>query len=63
MQQDSNNLEMMQQIFMGQLSQSELKDIPYLQTGETMLSIRAVENIRFKVEVSDEELALFGGGA
>ena len=63
MQQDSNNLEMMQQIFMGQLSQSELQDIPYLQTGETMLSIRAVENIRFKVEVSDEELALFGGGA
>ncbi|MGE6202984.1 VirB4 family type IV secretion system protein [Guptibacillus hwajinpoensis] len=63
MQQDSNNLEMMQQIFTGQLSQSELQDIPYLQTGETMLSIRAVENIRFKVEVSDEELALFGGGA
>ncbi|WP_205094116.1 VirB4 family type IV secretion system protein [Thalassobacillus pellis] len=63
MQQDSNNLEMMQQIFTGQLSQSELEDIPYLQTGETMLSIRAVDNIRFKVEVSDEELALFGGGA
>ncbi|MFC7060824.1 type IV secretion system protein VirB4, partial [Halobacillus seohaensis] len=63
MQQDSNNLEMMQQIFTGQLSQSELQAIPYLQTGETMLSIRAVENIRFKVEVSDEELALFGGGA
>lgn len=63
MQQDSNNLEMMQQIFMGQLSQSELYEIPYLQTGETMLSIRSVENIRFKVEVSDEELALFGGGA
>ncbi|PFG14453.1 VirB4 family type IV secretion system protein [Bacillus sp. es.036] len=63
MQQDSNNLEMMQQIFTGQLSQSELQDIPYLQTGETMLSIRAVENIRFKVEVSDEEIALFGGGA
>ncbi|WP_163530715.1 VirB4 family type IV secretion system protein [Halobacillus ihumii] len=63
MQQDSNNLEMMQQIFAGQLSQSELHDIPYLQTGDTMLSIRAVENIRFNVEVSDEELALFGGGA
>ncbi|UOR12020.1 VirB4 family type IV secretion system protein [Halobacillus amylolyticus] len=63
MQQDSNNLEMMQQIFAGQLSQSELHEIPYLQTGDTMLSIRAVENIRFNVEVSDEELALFGGGA
>ncbi|MFG6116937.1 VirB4 family type IV secretion system protein [Halobacillus sp. MO56] len=63
MQQDSNNLEMLQQIFTGQLSQSEIQDIPYLQTGETMLSIRAVENIRFKVEVSGEELELFGGGA
>lgn len=63
MQQDSNNLDMMQHIFTGQLSDSELQDIPFLQTGDTMLSIRAVENIRFKVEVSEEELALFGGGA
>jgi len=63
MQQDNNSLEMLAKIFQGQLSQSELNDIPYLATGEVILSISSVKNILFNVECTDEELALFGGGA
>ncbi|MBB6449852.1 hypothetical protein HNR44_001830 [Geomicrobium halophilum] len=63
MQQDSNNLEMLETIFAGQLSESEVAQIPDLQTGDVVLNIQAVKNLRFSVEVSDEELALFGGGA
>lgn len=63
MQQDSNNLTMLRRIFSGQLSDSEFDEIPYLSTGEVLLSIRSVKNILFNVEVPDEELALYGGGA
>ncbi|WP_306386359.1 VirB4 family type IV secretion system protein [Priestia megaterium] len=63
MQQDNNSLEMLAKIFQGQLSQSELNDIPYLATGEVILSISSVKNILFNVECTDEELSLFGGGA
>lgn len=63
MQQDSNNLGMLQSVFANQLSESEVGDIPFLQRGDVILSIKAVKNLRFAVEVSDEELALFGGGA
>lgn len=63
MQQDSNSLKMLRTIFEGQLSDSEIAEIPYLNTGDVLLSIGAVKNIAFNVEVSEEELALFGGGA
>ncbi|QQK78445.1 type IV secretion system protein VirB4 [Salicibibacter cibarius] len=63
MQQDSNNLEMLERVFAGQLSESEVAQVPYLQTGDVILNIQAVKNLRFSVEVSEEELALFGGGA
>jgi len=63
MQQDSNSLKMLRTIFEGQLSDSEIAEIPYLTTGDVLLSIGAVKNIAFNVEVTEEELALFGGGA
>ncbi|MDC2867802.1 VirB4 family type IV secretion system protein [Bacillus sp. BP-3] len=63
MQQDSNNLDMLKRVFAGQLSNSELNDIPFLPTGEVLLCISAVKNLLFKVDVTEEELALFGGGA
>ncbi len=63
MQQDSNNLEQLQTIFNGQLSNSELNEIPFLETGDMILVIQGVQNIRFSVECSSEELELFGGGA
>jgi len=63
MQQDNNSLEMLKRVFAGQLSESELAEIPYLSTGDVLLSISSVKNVLFTVEVTKEELALFGGGA
>ncbi|OAH58673.1 type IV secretion system protein VirB4 [Domibacillus aminovorans] len=63
MQQDSNSLDMLRRIFAGQINESEVAEIPYFATGSVLLSISAVKNVRFQVEVTDEELALFGGGA
>ncbi|MDM5235239.1 type IV secretion system protein VirB4 [Bacillus cereus] len=63
MQQDNNSLEMLRKVFAGQLSESEIAAIPHLPTGDVILSIGAVKNIHFHVEVTDEELMLFGGGA
>lgn len=63
MQQDNNSLEILKKIFAGQLSESELAEVPYLSTGNVILSIGSMKNIRFNVEVTDEELALYGGGA
>ncbi|WP_176519799.1 VirB4 family type IV secretion system protein [Bacillus pseudomycoides] len=63
MQQDNNSLDMLRRVFAGQLSESEIGAIPHLPTGDVILSIGAVKNIHFHVEVTDEELMLFGGGA
>ncbi|MEQ6001459.1 MULTISPECIES: type IV secretion system protein VirB4 [Bacillus] len=63
MQQDSNNISMLHEIFSGQLSDSEVDVIPYLTTGEMILSIKSVKNVRFNVEISPDEERLFGGGA
>ncbi|PEL46359.1 VirB4 family type IV secretion system protein [Bacillus toyonensis] len=63
MQQDNNSLDMLRKVFAGQLSESESAAIPHLPTGDVILSIGAVKNIHFHVEVTDEELMLFGGGA
>ncbi len=60
MQQDNNSLDMLRKVFAGQLSESEIAAIPHLPTGDVILSIGAVKNIHFHVEVTDEELMLFG---
>jgi hypothetical protein len=56
-------VEMLRRIFAGQLTESELDVIPNLAQGDVILSIKAVKNIQFHIEVTDEELALYGGGA
>ncbi|MGG3801188.1 VirB4 family type IV secretion system protein [Metabacillus fastidiosus] len=63
MQQDNNSLDMLKRIFAGQINESEIAEIPYLSTGNVLLCISAVKNIRFQVEVTNEELSLYGGGA
>lgn len=63
MQQDSNALETMRKIFEGQLSESELEAIPFLEQGETVLAINSFRNIMFHVDADEEELKLFKGGA
>lgn len=62
MQQDSNTLDSLRTIFEGQMSESELDQIPMFQQGDCLLSISGVGNIMLSVEASDEELALFRGG-
>ncbi|OZT79664.1 type IV secretion system protein VirB4 [Marinococcus halophilus] len=62
-EQDSESLSRLKDIFAGQLNQSELERIPQLTKGEVMLSISSVKNIKMKVDVSKQELDLFGGGA
>lgn len=62
MQQDSNTLDALRTIFEGQMSESELSQIPLFQQGDCLLSISGVGNVMLGIEASDEELALFRGG-
>lgn len=63
MKQGSNALNILKNVFEGQISDNELNKIPYLEQGNCILSIDGLENILFNVEVTKEELSLFGGGA
>ncbi|MCX0402233.1 ATP-binding protein, partial [Clostridium perfringens] len=63
MQQDNNAKEVLDKIFLGQLTQSEIDSVPLLGTGETIFSITGDKNLRFNVEISDREEYLFKGGA
>lgn len=63
MRQDSGSVEAIQQIFKNQLTETELAKIPMLGKGETILSIKGDKNIAFTLDVSDDELALYRGGA
>ena len=63
MQQDSNSIDTLSNVFSGQLSDSELLSIPRLEQGDCILSINGLGNISFNIEASKEELDLFKGGA
>lgn len=63
MQQDSNSKEALREIFEGQLSESEIQEIPKLSQGNSILSINGVKNILMHIYASDEEINLFKGGA
>ena len=62
MNQDTNAVEMLKKIFSGQLTDTEVANIPRLQRGQVILVISGDKNIMFNVEVTREELALFKGG-
>jgi len=62
-EQDAESTEKLKTVFDGQLTESELKVIPRLSTGSTILAISGLTNITFDVDVSPSELAIFGGGA
>ena len=63
MRQDSGSVKAIQEIFQNQLTETELAKIPMLGKGETILSIKGDKNIAFTLDVSDDELALYRGGA
>lgn len=62
-QQDSITIPVIKNIFEGQITDSELQSIPRFETGHVVLSISGVKNITFKVEIPQNEMNLFGGGA
>lgn len=61
--QDANTKETLNSVFENQLTEAELANVSQLEQGECILSISGSENIKFRIEASDEELALFTGGA
>lgn len=63
MRQDTSNVEKLSEIFSNELSYSELSQIPQLSLGQTILNIAGVRNIKFNIEMTEEENQLFGGGA
>lgn len=61
--QDSSTLPLLNTIFNNALTYSQIEQIPYLDTGETILSISGDRSIRFSVWLSEQyEEGLFSGG-
>ncbi|MEB7040113.1 VirB4 family type IV secretion system protein [Staphylococcus gallinarum] len=63
MRQDTSNVEKLGSIFSQELSDSELGIISQLGVGEAILNIAGLRNVKFKIETTEEEDELFGGGA
>ncbi len=61
--QDANTKETLNSVFENQLTEAELANVSQLEQGECILSISGSENIKFRIEANNEELALFTGGA
>lgn len=62
-EQDAESMPTIQSVFDGQLTESEVKIIPTLETGKVVLCISGLKNLLFEVDVSKTELSIFGGGA
>lgn len=60
--QDANVTSMLNNVFDGVLTPSQIARIPKLDIGETILSIASDRNIEFKVHLSADEDAIFRGG-
>lgn len=60
--QDSNVLSMLNTIFDGVLTESQVSRIPKLQVGENILCISSDQNLEFKVYLTKEEEQIFEGG-
>lgn len=63
MKQDSNTMPLLTKIFNQQMTQSEVAAIPHLSKGQGILSIAGDKNIIVNIDVSDERLSIFDGGA
>lgn len=63
MNQDANAVKDIKRIFDGELTGQEIEDIPSFETGQCILCMGNKKNIRFHIYLSDEDNALFKGGA
>lgn len=62
-QQDTSTIPIIKAIFEGQVTESELLEIPKLETGHVLLCVTGLKNVAFKVDIPQDEMNLFGGGA
>lgn len=60
--QDSNTLDLINNVFGASLTDSELQAIPFLEKGQCLLCINGEKNVNFHIECTDEELRIFKGG-
>ena len=61
--QNSSVLPVLNKLFGNELTFAQIKQIPFLKTGETVLSIAGDKGIRFKVWMSEQyEAPIFSGG-
>ncbi|MBO5485035.1 MAG: hypothetical protein J6K58_06790 [Lachnospiraceae bacterium] len=60
--QDSNAVPMLNNIFDGVLTNSQIARIPKLEVGENILCIASDQNLEFKVHLTKEEEQIFQGG-
>lgn len=63
MKQDSSTINTLNQIFKGQMTEYEISQIPTFEKGQGILSIAGDKNVIVNIDVSDERLAMFKGGA
>lgn len=63
MQQDPNSLDLIRNVFDGELTDGQIRDIARFQTGDAVLDITGDESLDMTIEVRDQELELFKGGA
>lgn len=63
MQQDTNLVPFLKQIFIGQLTERMIEQIPRLVKGEAILALSSNHSLKFRVRISEEEKILFAGGA
>ena len=63
MKQDSNTINLLNQMFKGQMTEYEINQIPTFEQGQGILSIAGDKNVIVNIDVSDERLAMFKGGA
>lgn len=61
--QSSNSRDIFKKVFYNELTETQLDNIPKFTTGRCILSISGDRSIDFNVELTDEELQLFKGGA
>lgn len=63
MNQDSNAKKKLLEIFDGVFTDAEIKQVPNLTKGEVLLSAGGETTLQFMIDVSEQELSLFAGGA
>jgi hypothetical protein len=63
MQQDANSKGLIATVFGSQFTQYEIDSIPVLEKGQAIISLSGEGNILLNIDVSEEELRIFAGGA